>query len=123
MDGEGAGGLELSSFSSVPSTSSVSPFSSFSPASPFSSLPSPALVGGEAERELPAAAVRAAREGQGPSVFVLGKAGIGKSRLVEEATSAAASTGARVPVRAGRVGRADGAVAAVGGGGVLGVTR
>lgn len=85
----------MSSFSLVP------PFSSFS------SLSSPALVGRQAERDLLAAAVRAARDGRGSSVFVLGEPGIGKSRLVEEAASAAAHAGARVlRGRAASAGRA-----------------
>ncbi|MFM9553257.1 AAA family ATPase [Streptomyces caniscabiei] len=88
----GAGGLELSSFSVEPS---------------FSSLSSPALVGREAERELLTAVVRSGRDGHGSSVFVLGEPGIGKSRLVEEAASAAARTGARVlRGRAASAGRA-----------------
>lgn len=75
--------------------------------SSFSSLSSSALVGREAERDLLAAAVRAAREGRGSSVFVLGEPGIGKSRLVEEAASAAAHAGARVlRGRAASAGRA-----------------
>ncbi|WP_257234578.1 helix-turn-helix transcriptional regulator [Streptomyces sp. JV178] len=75
--------------------------------SSFSSLSAPALVGREAERDLLAAAVRAAREGRGASVFVLGEPGIGKSRLVEEAASAAAHAGARVlRGRAASAGRA-----------------
>ncbi|WP_226966690.1 helix-turn-helix transcriptional regulator [Streptomyces phaeolivaceus] len=83
------------------------PFAAPSASSPFSSLSSPALVGREAERELLAAAVRAAREGRGSSVFVLGEPGIGKSRLVEEATSTAAHAGARVlRGRAASAGRA-----------------
>lgn len=73
----------------------------------FSSLSSPALVGRKAERELLAAAVRAARDGRGSSVFVLGEPGIGKSRLVEEAASVAADTGSRVlRGRAASAGRA-----------------
>ncbi|MDX2907430.1 helix-turn-helix transcriptional regulator [Streptomyces griseiscabiei] len=73
----------------------------------YSSLSSSALVGREAERDLLAAAVRAARDGRGSSVFVLGEPGIGKSRLVEEAASAAAHAGARVlRGRAASAGRA-----------------
>ncbi|WP_236067706.1 helix-turn-helix transcriptional regulator [Streptomyces brasiliscabiei] len=75
--------------------------------SSFSPLSSSALVGREAERDLLAAAVRAARDGRGSSVFVLGEPGIGKSRLVEEAASAAAHAGARVlRGRAASAGRA-----------------
>ncbi|MDG5802697.1 AAA family ATPase [Streptomyces ossamyceticus] len=75
--------------------------------SSFSSLSAPELVGREAERDLLRAAVRAAREGRGASVFVLGEPGIGKSRLVEEAASAAAHAGARVlRGRAASAGRA-----------------
>lgn len=81
--------------------------SSFSVEPSFSSLSSPALVGREAERELLTAVVRAGRDGHGSSVFVLGEPGIGKSRLVEEAASAAARTGARVlRGRAASAGRA-----------------
>ncbi|MBZ3903118.1 AAA family ATPase [Streptomyces scabiei] len=83
---QGSGGLELTSYSSLSSS---------------------ALVGREAERDLLAAAVRAARDGRGSSVFVLGEPGIGKSRLVEEAASAAAHAGARVlRGRAASAGRA-----------------
>ncbi|MDX2599238.1 AAA family ATPase [Streptomyces caniscabiei] len=81
--------------------------SSFSVEPSFSSLSSPALVGREAERELLTAVVRAGRDGHGSSVFVLGEPGIGKSRLVEEAASAAAHAGARVlRGRAASAGRA-----------------
>ncbi|WP_254408702.1 helix-turn-helix transcriptional regulator [Streptomyces sp. AC495_CC817] len=88
----------MSSFSLEPS---------FSAEPSFSSLSSPTLIGREAERELLAAVVRAARDGRGSSVFVLGEPGIGKSRLVEEAASAAAHAGARVlRGRAASAGRA-----------------
>ncbi|MEH0651012.1 AAA family ATPase [Streptomyces scabiei] len=103
------------SFSSVPSpfsptpsspAASSAPFASTSN-DPFASLSSPALVGRRAERELLAAAVRAARDGRGSSVFVLGEPGIGKSRLVEDTASAAAGAGARVlRGRAASAGRA-----------------
>ncbi|KFG05226.1 LuxR family transcriptional regulator [Streptomyces scabiei] len=97
-----------SRFSPTPSSPAASsaPFASTSN-DPFASLSSPALVGRRAERELLAAAVRAARDGRGSSVFVLGEPGIGKSRLVEDTASAAAGAGARVlRGRAASAGRA-----------------
>lgn len=86
---------------------SSSTFSSSPTFSSFSSLSSPALIGREAERDLLATAFRAARDGRGSSVFVLGEPGIGKSRLVEETASAAVGAGSRVlRGRAAAAGRA-----------------
>ncbi|CBG73816.1 putative LuxR family regulator [Streptomyces scabiei 87.22] len=97
-----------SPFSPTPSSPAASSAPFASPSNdPFASLSSPALVGRRAERELLAAAVRAARDGRGSSVFVLGEPGIGKSRLVEDTASAAAGAGARVlRGRAASAGRA-----------------
>jgi MoxR-like ATPase len=44
----------------------------------------PILVGRDEEMELLAGALKAVRAGHGGAVFVLGKAGIGKSRLARE---------------------------------------
>ena len=59
-------------------------------------VPCPVLVGRSHEVEVLAAALEAARAGSGEFVFVVGEAGIGKSRLVHEAISMAADRGLRV---------------------------
>lgn len=58
------------------------------------------LVGRASEVEVLAGALKAACEGRGGMVFVVGEAGIGKSRLVQEVSSAAEQRG--VPVMRGR---------------------
>jgi DNA-binding CsgD family transcriptional regulator len=59
-------------------------------------VPCPVLIGRAAEVEILSAALDAARAGHGTFVFVVGEAGIGKSRLVHELSSMAAGRGALV---------------------------
>ncbi len=59
-------------------------------------VPCPVLVGRSAEVGALAAALDAARAGRGGVVFVVGEAGIGKSRLVREISSMAAAEGVLV---------------------------
>jgi DNA-binding CsgD family transcriptional regulator/tetratricopeptide (TPR) repeat protein len=59
-------------------------------------VPCPVLVGRSAERDALVAALDAARAGHGAMVFVVGEAGIGKSRLVQEVAAAAVDRGVRV---------------------------
>jgi DNA-binding CsgD family transcriptional regulator len=59
-------------------------------------VPCPVLVGRSHEVEVLAAALDAARSGSGALVFVVGEAGIGKSRLVQEAEALAAEGDVRV---------------------------
>ena len=63
-------------------------------------VPCPVLVGRASETEILAAALGDAVAGHGSAVFVLGEAGIGKSRLVQEVWTIAATRG--VPVLRGR---------------------
>ncbi len=60
------------------------------------SLVSPVLVGRHAESAAIVGAVTAARGGRGAAVFVIGAAGIGKSRLVADVVADAARCGTRV---------------------------
>ncbi len=60
------------------------------------SLVSPVLVGRHAESAAIVGAVTAARGGHGAAVFVVGAAGIGKSRLVADVVADAARGGTRV---------------------------
>ncbi len=59
-------------------------------------VPCPVLVGRTREREALVAAFDAACAGRGDVVFLVGEAGIGKSRLVHEVSAVAALRGARV---------------------------
>jgi predicted ATPase len=59
-------------------------------------VPCPVLVGRAAELEVLAAGLEAAWEGRGAVAFVVGEAGIGKSRLVHELAALAARKGVRV---------------------------
>jgi DNA-binding CsgD family transcriptional regulator/tetratricopeptide (TPR) repeat protein len=59
-------------------------------------IPCPVLVGRSQEVEALAAALDAARSGRGGCVFVVGEAGIGKSRLAAEATRLAEKLRVRV---------------------------
>ena len=56
----------------------------------------PSLIGREAELAALTTAMEKARDGLGSVVFVTGDAGVGKSRLVREASAAAAASGMRV---------------------------
>lgn len=60
--------------------------------------PSRALVGREEERERLRQALRETRQGEGHLVSVVGEAGIGKSRLVEETITLAGKQGFRVMI-------------------------
>jgi DNA-binding CsgD family transcriptional regulator/tetratricopeptide (TPR) repeat protein len=55
---------------------------------------SPVFVGRRPELETIAAALRAAADGRGTFLLIAGEAGVGKSRLIEEAVAAARSDGA-----------------------------
>lgn len=59
-------------------------------------VPCPVLVGRSAELEVLAAALDAACGGRGAVVFLVGEAGIGKSRLVQEISSIAGERGVRI---------------------------
>src|SRR5260370_37184111 len=60
----------------------------------------PRLIGRDGERQTIEAALEAARNAHGCSVFLLGEAGVGKSRMAHEAERLARS--ARMPVLWGR---------------------
>ena len=60
----------------------------------------PVLVGRDEEARQLQAALAAAEAGRGGAVFLVGEAGIGKSRLVRETVRAAGERG--LPVLAGR---------------------
>ncbi|WP_018352522.1 ATP-binding protein [Longispora albida] len=63
-------------------------------------ISSPAIIGRQAELAALDSALRAAARGEGRAVFLLGEAGIGKSRLTAEAAGRAFAVG--VPVLRGR---------------------
>jgi MoxR-like ATPase len=56
----------------------------------------PRLIGRDEERQMIEAALHAARSARGGSVFLLGEAGVGKSRMAREAERLAHSAGMRV---------------------------
>ena len=59
-------------------------------------VPCPVLVGRTQEAEQLAALLVATRAGRGAVVFIVGEAGIGKSRLVQETQALAAASGMRI---------------------------
>jgi DNA-binding CsgD family transcriptional regulator len=71
-------------------------------------VPCPVLVGRASEMDVLQSALGSARNGRGEVVFVVGEAGIGKSRLVHEAIRLAEADGVRV-MRGRAVPASDGA--------------